>query len=119
MTIQNQQTDSLLEFRKIMEVGLASLAAEKADEADPDAKPLFSRGVALMSAIQCSTSSSFWNGVESLYLHPGRCFIPGRALAGIVRAIAWVEACPDPSRLEQSRVCGGRVRQFPLPRNGA
>jgi GntR family transcriptional repressor for pyruvate dehydrogenase complex len=32
--LQKQHTDALLEFRKIMEVGLASLAAEKADEAD-------------------------------------------------------------------------------------
>jgi GntR family transcriptional regulator, transcriptional repressor for pyruvate dehydrogenase complex len=34
LAIQSQQTDALLEFRKIMEVGLASLAAEKADDAD-------------------------------------------------------------------------------------
>jgi GntR family transcriptional regulator, transcriptional repressor for pyruvate dehydrogenase complex len=36
VAIQSQQTDDLLEFRKIMEVGLASLAAEKADDADID-----------------------------------------------------------------------------------
>ena len=32
--MHEQQTDVLLEFRRIMEVGLASLAAEKADELD-------------------------------------------------------------------------------------
>ena len=34
VAIQSQQTDDLLEFRKIMEVGLASLAAEKAHDSD-------------------------------------------------------------------------------------
>ncbi len=35
--IQRHQTDSLLEFRRILEVGLASLAAEKATDADIEA----------------------------------------------------------------------------------
>ncbi len=34
IAMQQQKTDVLLEFRKIMEVGLASLAAEKADPSD-------------------------------------------------------------------------------------
>ena len=34
LAIQEQHNDALLEFRKILEVGLASLAAEKAEEAD-------------------------------------------------------------------------------------
>jgi len=34
VAVQQQHTDALLEFRKIIEVGLASLAAEKADEND-------------------------------------------------------------------------------------
>lgn len=34
LAMQSQRTDDLIEFRKIMEVGLASLAAEKAEPAD-------------------------------------------------------------------------------------
>jgi DNA-binding FadR family transcriptional regulator len=36
LALQSQRTDDLLEFRKIMEVGLASLAAEKAEQLDLD-----------------------------------------------------------------------------------
>jgi GntR family transcriptional repressor for pyruvate dehydrogenase complex len=36
LAIQSQKTDDLLEFRKIMEVGLASLAAENAEQSDLD-----------------------------------------------------------------------------------
>jgi len=62
MAIQSQQTDDLLEFRKIMEVGLASLAAEKADASDLAAlKSALDRYRTEMSTtgVDCNTDLSF------------------------------------------------------------
>jgi GntR family transcriptional regulator, transcriptional repressor for pyruvate dehydrogenase complex len=62
VAIQSQQTDDLLEFRKIMEVGLASLAAEKADDADIDTmKAALDRYRAEMATngVDCTTDMSF------------------------------------------------------------
>ncbi len=62
VAIQSQQTDDLLEFRKIMEVGLASLAAEKADDADITAlKSALDRYRTELSTtgVDCTTDMSF------------------------------------------------------------
>jgi GntR family transcriptional repressor for pyruvate dehydrogenase complex len=73
MTIQNQQTDSLLEFRKIMEVGLASLAAEKADEADLAAMKLalenYRRELA-ENRVDCHTDMSFHAALAAASKNP-------------------------------------------------
>jgi GntR family transcriptional repressor for pyruvate dehydrogenase complex len=62
IALQSQQTNDLLEFRKIMEVGLASLAAEKAEESDLDLmKSALDRYREEMAAtaVDCATDMSF------------------------------------------------------------
>lgn len=62
VALQSQQTDDLLEFRKIMEVGLASLAAEKAEDVDLDLmKAALDRYKAELATttVDCTTDMSF------------------------------------------------------------
>jgi GntR family transcriptional regulator, transcriptional repressor for pyruvate dehydrogenase complex len=62
IALQQQETDVLLEFRKIMEVGLASLAAEKADAADLKAMSAALdnyREEVKQNRIDCCTDMSF------------------------------------------------------------
>jgi GntR family transcriptional regulator, transcriptional repressor for pyruvate dehydrogenase complex len=62
LAVNSQQTDDLIEFRKIMEVGLASLAAEKADEADLGAMASALdtyRAELATNRVDCNTDMSF------------------------------------------------------------
>ncbi len=73
LAIQSQQTDDLLEFRKIMEVGLVSLAAEKADDADLDGlKNTLDRYRAEMATngVDCTTDISFHEALVKASKNP-------------------------------------------------
>ena len=73
IAMQKLQTDVLLEFRMIMEVGLASLAAEKRTEADLDAMSLalenYRRELASNQA-DCCTDMSFHSALASAAKNP-------------------------------------------------
>jgi GntR family transcriptional repressor for pyruvate dehydrogenase complex len=73
VAIQSQQTDDLIEFRKIMEVGLASLAAEKADVPDLERmKVALDRYKAEMATngVDCNTDMSFHTALAQASKNP-------------------------------------------------
>jgi GntR family transcriptional repressor for pyruvate dehydrogenase complex len=71
--IQQHQSNSLLEFRRILEVGLASLAAEKATEADIEAMETALekyRAEVKQAHADCSTDLSFHTAMVAAAKNP-------------------------------------------------
>ncbi len=98
VAIQSQQTDDLIEFRKIMEVGLASLAAEKADAPDLERmKTALDRYKAEMatSGVDCNTDISFHAALAQASRNPIAVLVWQMLSARLAETLARTSTIPN------------------------